>query len=233
MLTSGSIARSSDEAGEILEIALQNSERVVRLINEMLDIERIEAGELELRVQSVSLPEAIREAVLANHGFATKHNAKIATVGELPPVDVYADPDRLAQVFANLLSNAIKFSPENGTVTVGFELVDDRARVIVEDRGPGVPPSFVPHLFSRFAQADTAHNRRSAGTGLGLSITRVLVEQMDGTIYYDPREPVGSRFCFELPIVASHSTGFYTRGGKKALPIYGGALCVDLSADVR
>lgn len=232
LLASGSVPRDSDDAGEIIDIALHNSERVVRLINEMLDIERIEAGELELHLETVSLPEAIQESVDANYGFATDHNAKIAVLGELPELEVFADPDRLAQIFANLLSNAIKFSPENETVTVGLELVEDRARVIVEDRGPGVPPSFVPHLFSRFAQADTAHNRRSTGTGLGLSISKVLVEAMDGTIYYDPREPVGSRFCFELPIASSRETGVYTRRGKKTLPIYGGELCVDRSSDV-
>lgn len=231
LLASGSVPRDSDEAGEILDIALQNSERVVRLINEMLDVERIEAGELELHLEPVSLSEAIEESVAANYGFATDHDAKIEVVGELPSVEVFADPDRLAQIFANLLSNAIKFSPDDEPVTVGLEVTEGRARVVVEDRGPGVPASFVPHLFSRFAQADTAHNRRSTGTGLGLSISRVLAEQMDGTIYYTPREPVGSRFCFELPVAASRQTGVHARR-KTKLPLYGGSLCVKRSADV-
>ena len=113
---------------------------------------------------------------------------------------VYADSDRLAQVFANLISNAVKFSPAGEAVDVHMHVAADRVRVEVRDRGPGVPEKFEKQLFERFAQADGSDRRQNSGTGLGLSISKAIVERMNGTIGYERAAGGGSLFYFELPI---------------------------------
>ncbi len=201
LLAGGRVGDMSTEAREMVDIARNNSERLVRLINDILDVEKIRSGKLDFRIKELDLDEVIKEAVEANQGFALEHNTKIVRVGDRQPVCVHADPDRLAQVLANLLSNAAKFSPEGQAIEVRMDVTASRVRVAVRDKGPGVPEEFRERLFERFAQADASDSRRNTGTGLGLSIAKAIVERMDGTIGYEAANGGGgSRFYFELPI---------------------------------
>jgi signal transduction histidine kinase len=190
----------SEEAREMVNIALNNSERLVRLINDMLDVEKIQSGKLDFEIKQLDLSEAVREAIEANRGFALEHDASIVLTSEPKSIQVCADSDRLAQVFANLLSNAAKFSPEGEAIHVSLHVKAARVRVDVRDRGPGIPEEFKERLFERFAQADASDSRRNTGTGLGLSITKAIVERMGDTIGYEPAEGGGSQFYFDLPI---------------------------------
>ncbi|MDH3655381.1 MAG: response regulator [Myxococcales bacterium] len=200
LVAGGRVGKISNEAQEMVNIALNNSGRLVRLINDILDVEKIQSGKLDFEIQRLDLSGVIKDAIAANDGYALEHDSRIVLVSEPEPVLVYADSDRLAQVFANLISNAVKFSPAGEAVDIRTQVTADRVRVDVRDRGPGVPEKFQNRLFQRFAQADASDSRQNTGTGLGLSISKAIVERMSGTIGYQPAEGGGSRFYFELPI---------------------------------
>ncbi len=200
LVAGGRVGAISNEAQEMVNIALNNSGRLVRLINDILDVEKIQSGRLDFEIQQLDLSRVIKDAIAANDGFALEHDSQIVLASEPEPVLVYADSDRLAQVFANLISNAVKFSPAGEAVAIRTQVTADRVRVDVRDRGPGVPEKFEKRLFERFAQADASDSRPTSGTGLGLSISKAIVERMSGTIGYEPAEGGGSRFYFELPI---------------------------------
>ena len=201
LLAGGRVGDMSAEAKEMVGIALNNSERLVRLINDILDVEKIRSGKLEFDFKELEIDAVVEEAVAANRGFALEHDTEIVVPDALPSVRVHADPDRLAQVFANLISNAVKFSPAGKPIEVSVETSEESVRIGVRDWGPGVPKDFEERLFERFAQADGSDIRRTSGTGLGLSITKAIVERMEGTIGYEPAIGGGSFFFFELPIV--------------------------------
>ena len=200
LVAGGRVGEISNEAQEMVNIALKNSGRLVRLINDILDVEKIQSGKLDFEIQQLDLSVVIKDAMAANDGFALEHDSRIVLASEPEPVLVHADSDRLAQVFANLISNAVKFSPAGEAVDIRMQVTADRVRVDVRDRGPGVPAKFEKRLFQRFAQADASDSRQNTGTGLGLSISKAILERMSGTIGYEPAEGGGSRFYFELPI---------------------------------
>jgi len=200
LVAGGRVGEISTEAKEMINIALKNSGRLVRLINDILDVEKIQSGKLDFEIERLDLSGVIKDAIAANDGFAVEHDSRIVLTTEPEPVLVYADSDRLAQVFANLISNAVKFSPAGEAVDIRAQVMADRVRVDVRDRGPGISEKFEKRLFQRFAQADASDSRQNTGTGLGLSISKAIVERMSGTIGYEPAEGGGSRFYFELPI---------------------------------
>jgi PAS domain S-box-containing protein len=200
LVAGGRVGKISDEAQEMINIALNNSGRLVRLINDILDVEKIQSGKLDFEIQQLDLSAVVKDAMAANDGFALEHDSRIVLATQPQSVLVHADSDRLAQVFANLISNAVKFSPAGEAVDIRMQVTADRVRVDVRDRGPGVPEKFEKRLFQRFAQADASDSRQNTGTGLGLSISKAILERMSGTIGYEPAEGGGSRFYFELPI---------------------------------
>jgi signal transduction histidine kinase len=183
----------------MVAIALRNSERLGRLIDDILDIERIESASVELRPRYLELAEVVRRSLEANQGFAASHGVRLDLVGHVPHAAVFADEDRLTQVLSNLISNAAKFSPRGETVDLSIVDAGDRVRVDVRDRGRGIPPEFTARIFQRFAQADNSDTREKGGTGLGLSIAKALVERMGGRIGFEPAETGGTRFFIELP----------------------------------
>jgi len=203
LVAGGRVGEISSEAKEMITIALNNSGRLVRLINDILDVEKIQSGKLDFEIQRLDLSRVIKDAKASNDGFALEHDSRIVLAGEPETVLVYADSDRLAQVFANLISNAVKFSPAGEAVDVHTHVTADRVRVEVRDRGPGVPEKFEKRLFERFAQADGSDRRQKSGTGLGLSISKAIVERMNGRLGYEPAAGGGSCFYFELPIAKS------------------------------
>ncbi|MCM2335217.1 MAG: ATP-binding protein [Pseudomonas sp.] len=199
MLSMGMAGDLPEASRSLVEVAANNSERLVRLINDILDIEKLESGRLPLQVQSLSLRTLLRHAIEQNGPYAQDFDVRLA-LRDGPDARIEVDPDRFAQVMANLLSNAIKHSPGEGTVTVSTRILGHRIEASVEDQGVGIPEAFRARVFERFAQADSSDVRRRGGTGLGLAITRSLVEQMRGSIGFDTETDHGTRFFVAFPV---------------------------------
>ena len=199
LINSGVLGDVDKDVLELTTIAERNGQRLLDLINDILDVEKIESGKLTLFPEALLLGELIAESLALNRGFADRFKVRLATAGELPGVSVNADRKRLLQVMTNLLSNAAKFSPEGATVEVTMESAAGNVRVGVNDSGPGIPESFRGRIFGRFAQADMSHTRQKGGTGLGLAICKRLLELMGGKIGFSDRPGGGTIFWFELP----------------------------------
>jgi signal transduction histidine kinase len=187
-------------------VAERNAQRLLDMINDILDIEKIESGKLELHPEVRPLGELVRESLVLNKGFAERFGVRFDLRGEPVQAAVRVDLKRVLQVLTNLLSNAAKFSPEGGTIEVTTDRVDGRVRVGVHDRGPGIPENFRNRIFGRFAQADSTFTRQKGGTGLGLSICKRLIELMNGQIGFADRDGGGTTFYFELPVVDAQTT---------------------------
>ena len=188
-----------EKARTLVEIAAKNCERLVRLINDILDIEKIESGKMGLRFAPVELMPLIEQAVEANRAYAEGLGVELRIAEGVDGVRVWADADRLLQVMANLLSNAAKFSPRGGVVEVAVSRAAGEARVAVTDHGRGIPSEFQGRVFERFAQADASSTREKGGTGLGLSISRAIVERHRGRIGFTSEPGVATIFFFDLP----------------------------------
>jgi CheY-like chemotaxis protein len=189
------------KALRLVEIGHRNSERLIALVNDILDMEKLAANRMPFEARLEDLAALAQQAVESNAAYAEKYKVTYLVENRAADLPVLVDPGRLAQVFANLLSNAAKFSPEGGRVRVVIRTLRGRARVEIIDRGPGIPEEFKPRIFGRFVQADSSINRAKGGTGLGLHITRELVARMGGTIGFDSQAGEGTKFWVEFPIV--------------------------------
>lgn len=187
-------------AKDMTIIALNNCDRLVRLINDILDIEKIESGKMDFDMRPVEMSELIRETVEATKSYGQKYDVFIVTSRNLPQLEVIGDKDRLIQVLTNLISNACKFSPAKGTVRVTLTVRDEFVQIAVEDKGRGIPESFQQQMFEKFCQADSSDTREKGGTGLGLNISRAIVEKHGGKIEFESREGHGTRFWMTLPL---------------------------------
>ena len=203
LLRSGALGDMDKDQGELVEVAERNGQRLLDLINEVLDIEKIESGRLTLMPESMPLDQLLNESLRLNQGYADRFRANLALHGSVPGVLVRADRKRLMQVMTNLLSNAAKFSPPNSAVDVDVSVREGMVRVEVGDRGPGIPEAFRAKIFGRFAQADSADSRIKGGTGLGLAISKRLIELMQGRIGFEDRPGGGTTFYFELPVLVT------------------------------
>lgn len=187
------------DAANFLDMAYQNSERLSVLINDVLDLEKIESGQMTIDLRPLDLRRELEHAVRINQPYADIHGTRLRL---LPGEDftVSADPDRLLQVLTNLLSNAAKFSPEGSEVEVSAARNGSAVRIAVRDRGPGIPESFRGSIFQRFERSDNSDTRRKGGTGLGLSICKALVERMNGSIGFESEPGKGTTFYFDLQL---------------------------------
>jgi PAS domain S-box-containing protein len=188
-----------DAAQSLVDIAKNNCERLIRLINDILDSEKIESGKMTFDMRVVELKPLLEQVLAANEGYAAQHKVRLALVAPAEPLQVSIDPDRLNQVVTNLVSNAVKFSPADSTVEVRIGRAGNRVRVEVQDRGPGIPDEFRARIFQKFSQADSSDARLKGGTGLGLSIAKAIVERLDGIIGFTSKPGAGTTFYFELP----------------------------------
>lgn len=201
LLASGAIGQIDDKAARLVAIAHSNCERLIRLINDLLDIEKIESGKMSFDMRKVTLAPIIHRTVNANRQIAQSHEVTLE-IGLPPwPQCVEGDPDRIEQVLTNLVSNAIKFSPAGQSVYVTTSQRQGRVRIEVCDRGSGVPAEFRDRIFSKFAQADSTDTRMRGGTGLGLAIVREIAMRHGGQAGFEDRTGGGSIFWFELPLL--------------------------------
>jgi PAS domain S-box-containing protein len=199
LLSGGAAGELPERAIRLIKIAHSNSERLVRLINDILDIEKIESGKIVFNIAPVPLRPLLEQAVQANQAFAEEFGVSLAIEPGCEEAVVIADADRLMQVVTNLLSNAAKFSPAGEVVTVAVTPLDRRYRISVQDRGPGIPEEFKARIFSKFAQADSSDTRQKGGTGLGLSIVREIVTRLGGAVGFDSPPEGGTIFYVDLP----------------------------------
>src|SRR3954463_13596845 len=199
LINAGVLGDVPKDVMELTEVAERNGQRLLDLINDILDIEKIESGKLTLSPEIIRVDELVREAVVLNKAFGERFKVRFEPRDALSEGQVTADRKRLLQVMTNLLSNAAKFSPEGEVVEITAEENGDGLRVGVHDRGPGIPEAFRQRIFGRFNQADSTTSRQKGGTGLGLAICKRLIEMMHGRIGFEDRPGGGTTFWFELP----------------------------------
>ncbi len=190
-----------EKARALIEMANQNTLRLTRLINDLLDVQKLESGVLMMVLADYKLPDLINQAGQANSAYALSLGVQLSIAATLPEVLVHVDQDRFQQVMANLLSNACKFSGKDGVVKVSCVMASaDRVRVLVQDSGPGIPDAFKSRIFQRFSQADGSNTKSRNGSGLGLAIAKAIITQMHGEIDYESIDGQGCCFYFELPV---------------------------------
>jgi PAS domain S-box-containing protein len=199
LLQAGAMGRLPASAVEMVRIAYKNSGRLVRIINDILDIGKLEAGQLTLHLANTPLTRLLEQSVEANGAFAEKCGVRLCLEAGSNDDRVLADPDRLIQVLTNLLSNAAKFSNPGADVLIRVLPKPTILRVEIEDFGAGIPEEFRARIFEKFARADSSTTRLVEGSGLGLSIARNLVEAMGGTIGFRSVAGSGTTFHIELP----------------------------------
>ncbi|MBI4461266.1 MAG: PAS domain-containing protein [Acidobacteria bacterium] len=197
LLLGGFAGELSGETRELLEIAQSGCERLIRLINDILDLSKIEAGRMQLKLQPMSLFDSVQRSARTIKTYADGFNVTVEIDCPEALPEVWGDRDRLDQVVTNLLGNAVKFSPPGGTITVALRAYPDVVQCAVIDRGPGIPADELGRIFAKFHQSEGA--RRKGGTGLGLAIAQALVQQHKGKIWVESKLGEGSHFFFQIP----------------------------------
>jgi PAS domain S-box-containing protein len=198
LLAAGKLGEVPEKGRRMLDIAVQNTDRLVRLINDILDIERIESGRVTMELRPVDAAELAHQAVDVMQAMAEKASVRLYAWADRQPME--ADPDRILQVLTNLLSNAVKFSPPGGEVSVTVSREGGELRFAVRDQGRGIPADRLESIFERFQQVDSSDAREKGGTGLGLAICRSIVQQHGGRIWAESVPGEGSTFTFTLPV---------------------------------
>ena len=196
-----SLGANLPQAGQrLVDMARRNCDRLVLLVNDILDIDKITSGTMRFDLRDEAVAQLIDQSVALNQGFADKLNVALSAATATGAA-IRVDSERFQQVMTNLISNAVKFSPEGSTVHITAAPVGSDIRISVRDEGPGIPADFRGRIFGRFAQADSSITRAKGGSGLGLHITKEIVAQMGGTIGYDSVEGEGATFWILFPAV--------------------------------
>jgi signal transduction histidine kinase len=207
---------------ETIQVMLQQSERLSRLVEQLLDLSRLESGDLPMALGAVPLRPLVDQVISEVEVAAAARGATVArpansVAGDLPPV--LGDAERIHQVLYNLLANAVRFTPPDGTVSVTAALSGDRCEVTVADTGHGIPPEHLPFVFERFYRADAARARERGGTGIGLAIVRSIVEAHGGTVRAQSDAGKGSAFTFDLPLAGTPATAGLPPAAASAEPL--------------
>ena len=210
LILSGYAGDFTTETQELLEIAQKSCDRLIRLINDILDLAKIEAREIRLKPVRMDLTETVERAIRGVKSLADSSEValRLERDQELPEVEV--DRDRIEQVVTNLLSNAIKFSPPNSEIRVELKSIEEHVQCSVIDQGCGISEQDLDKVFGRFQQV--GEQKKKGGTGLGLAITRALVHEHHGTLWVESKLNEGSRFIFKLP--AASRSGVAAASGK-------------------
>lgn len=204
LIAGGAMGTIPKEMKSLLEIASNNSERLVRLINDILDTEKIEAGKMVFHFVKADLIKLLERAITDNKPYADKYKVSYKFAQTIPEAIVMMDSDRIRQVLDNLLSNAAKFSNPGGIITITTEIKDKSIIVAITDTGTGIPEEFQSRIFSKFYQADSSDVREKGGTGLGLSICKSIIEAHNGKIWFKSKPGVGASFYIELQVYKTH-----------------------------
>jgi signal transduction histidine kinase len=200
ILATGRLGSLSKDGKQMLEIADDNTERLVRLVNNVLDLQRIESGDVRMEKQVCNVAALMIQATESMQPMAQQHGVVLA----VKPIDIeiLVDSDYIVQALTNLLSNAIKFSTTDGTVWLTAEgKANTEVLFSVRDQGQGIPSDKLESIFERFQQVDSSDSRRKGGTGLGLTICRKIIEQHEGKIWAESTLGEGSTFSFTLPLL--------------------------------
>ncbi|RME80662.1 MAG: hybrid sensor histidine kinase/response regulator, partial [Planctomycetota bacterium] len=200
MLEDGVAGNLNGKQLKYVQNILESSHHLLALINDLLDLSKIESGEMELVCRPVLISKLLDECSTLLSGMAKKKEIEII-IQESPQIEIQADPQRLMQIFFNLISNAIKFSPEKSRVEIGAEEKEETILFWVKDYGMGIPKDFQSRVFKKFQQLDTTLARQFEGTGLGLALTKSLVNMHGGEIWFESEEGKGTTFYFTLPKV--------------------------------
>jgi PAS domain S-box-containing protein len=221
LLSSGLMDSQSDKGRRVIEIAAQSVDRLVLLVNDILDLERLESGKIRLSKQLCNTADLLQKSADTMKVMAKRGGITLSISAQ--PIELYADPERIIQVVTNLLSNAIKFSPSNSTIWLSTELQEVLEKAAlrnkrqnphpsrhilfkVQDQGRGIPGDKLESIFERFKQVDASDSRKKGGTGLGLAICRSIVEQHGGQIWAESTLNKGSSFYFTLPMTGEEGT---------------------------
>jgi len=199
LLRSGVAGEIAGQGRELLVIAERNATRLMNLINDILDLDKLESGKLVMRFSPVPIALVVHQALDAVRGFAEQEGVGV-DCESAATATVVADGERLEQVVINLLSNAVKFSPRGSSVSVSAERISDSVEVRVVDRGRGIPEALRDAVFERFRQVDASDSRQKGGTGLGLAICRAIIQRHNGQLGVDSVEGKGSTFWFRIPM---------------------------------
>ncbi|TIR94072.1 MAG: response regulator [Mesorhizobium sp.] len=199
LIAAGVAGELPPKAANLVNIAHNNSERLVLLINDILDMEKIESGVITFKIKQMPVRAVLEQAIAASSNYMADSGIRIVLVDDAPRAEANIDPDRLHQVMANLLSNAMKFSDPGGTVMVKLQRRErDMLRISVVDEGTGIPEAFRSRIFGKFEQADASSTRKKGGTGLGLSIVKTIVEKLGGAVSFESEEGKGTSFHVDL-----------------------------------
>jgi len=213
-LVGGAAGALPDPALRVLGIALNNCRRLVGIVNDILDMEKIQTGKMQYHREAVDVLALAMQVIEANQPFADGFGVVLRLADAAAEGTVEADAQRIAQALTNLLTNAIKFSPRGGEVTVSVENRDQTVSVSVRDQGPGIPEDYKDRIFRKFVQVDASDQRQRGGTGLGLTITKQIVEQLGGQIDFSPA--AGGGTVFKIAFKASAETPRCDDGSNKS-----------------
>ena len=198
MISSGKLGEIPEKAERMIKLARRNSERLINLVNDLLDVEKIQSGKLEFHFERLDLTQLVKKSIESTRPFADEHGVTFEMGGSIPAAYITGDNDRLMQVMTNLLSNAAKFSSPGDKVEISVTREGNMIRVSVADQGLGIPEDFQDRIFERFTQADSSDTRIKGGTGLGLNISKAIVDVHKGIIDFHTTHGQGSTFYFEL-----------------------------------
>jgi PAS domain S-box-containing protein len=198
LLASGQLGTLSDQGKQVLNIATKNTERLIRLVNDILDLERMKSGKITMQMVKCDIQQLLTQAVETMRPMAEK--VKVNLELESCSVELQIDPDRILQTLTNLLSNAIKFSEPGQTIWLHSYIKKEYLEIAIQDQGRGIPKDKMHTIFERFQQVDASDSRQKGGTGLGLAICRHIVEQHNGRIWVESVVGKGSTFYFCLPL---------------------------------
>ena len=198
LILGGATGKAPEKMNDLIKIADDNTQRLLHIINDILDIDKIESGVLEYHFSNVPVMLLVDKAVTNNSSYAQQYDVKLLITKRLEAC-INADNNRIMQVLDNLVSNAIKFSPKGGEVELSVTRHESNIRISVRDYGPGIPTDFQDKLFDKFTQADFSNTRGASGAGLGLNIAKAVIEHHKGQIGFRTEQNQGTTFYFDLP----------------------------------
>ena len=200
ILASGTYGKIPAEIEDVINLADRNASQLTSLVNNLLDMEKIQSNKLHFHMLPVALEDVIAQAIESNHLLAAHFQIKVRYTSSVSNAMVWGDPQRLQQALVNILSNAAKFSRPGQTVTLKLSKIASTYRIRISDNGVGISDQFKEKMFNPFTQADSSDTRRNNGAGLGLNITKAIIDAHNGQITYQTEKDKGTTFCIDLPV---------------------------------